>query len=384
MKKRLVILGSTGSIGRSALDIVEKHQDRLEILGLSAHANVELFQEQVSRFKPQYVILTDPEAHARYKSHYLRPESELLPFDEGITTLAGHPDADIILNAIVGGAGLKASLVALSASKRLALANKESMVIGGDLINDIIDNAGGELIPVDSEHSAIFQALRSGTCAEVKKIILTGSGGPFRTRPVSDFEDITLEEALHHPTWKMGPKITIDSATMMNKGLEVIEAVQLFGVDPENIEVVIHPQSIIHSLVEFQDSSVIAQLSQPDMRLPIAYALFFPERVKSGFGEVDLTKVGSLTFEKPDFAKFPLLKLAFEVVKKGGTTPAVFNATNEIAVAAFLGKNIRFLRIAEIVIDCVEKHNPGKAASYEDILEADRWGRETAAKMIGL
>lgn len=383
MKKRLVILGSTGSIGRSALDIAAEHPERLEILGLSAHANVELFQDQVRRFRPQYVMLSDPDAYAKYKGHYHQPATELLPFDEGVTTLARHPDADIVLNAIVGAAGLEASLAVLSAGKRLALANKESMVIGGDLINDTIDTAGGELIPVDSEHSAIFQALRSGTHAEVKKIILTGSGGPFRAKPLSEFGSISLEEALNHPTWKMGPKITIDSATMMNKGLEVIEAVRLFSISPDNIEVMIHPQSIVHSLVEFQDSSIIGQLSQPDMRLPIAYAFFYPERVKSSFGQVDLTKVGLLTFENPDYARFPLLKSAFEVVRQGGTAPAVFNAADEIAVAAFLSKKIRFLRIAEIVIDCVEKHNPRKAASYEDILEADRWGRETAVKMIG-
>lgn len=382
MKKKLAILGSTGSIGRAALDVAAEHRDRFEVFGLSAHSNIDLLEEQIEKYSPEYVALGDRTAHKEFSQRKRFKNTELLLFDEGLTALAKHPDVDIVLNAVVGAAGLKVSLAALRASKRLALANKESMVVGGDLINELIDTAGGELIPVDSEHSAIFQALRAGKANEVTKLILTASGGPFREYPAEKMANVTRAEALNHPTWKMGPKITIDSATMMNKGLEVIEAVQLFGVPPDKIEVVVHPQSIIHSMVEFCDSSIIAQLSQPDMRLPIAYSFFFPDRGVSEFGKADFNNIGQLTFEKPDLARFPLLGAAFGVAREGGTLPAVFNAANEIAVEAFLNEKIRFQKIAEIVINSMEKHNGVTFPAYEDILEADKWGRETAKGMI--
>ncbi len=382
MKKKLAILGSTGSIGRSALDVVEQHRDRLEVVGLSAHSNFELLHEQVKKFSPRFVTLTDKKAYGELKRIAPSLDTDLLPFEEGLTHLAKNPDVDIVLNAVVGAAGLKASVEALRASKRLALANKESMVVGGDLINDIIDSTGSELIPVDSEHSAIFQALQAGRPGEVKKIILTASGGPFRDWPKEKMGAITKREALNHPTWDMGPKITIDSATMMNKGLEVIEAVQLFRIPPEQIEVVIHPQSIIHSMVEFKDSSVIAQLSNPDMRLPIVYSFFYPERADSDYGRADFAQIGKLSFESPDYEKFPLLNAAFEVARRGGTVPAVFNAANEIAVEAFLNEKIKFQKIAEIVINIIENYSGRDNPSYEDILEADRFGRITAEGMI--
>ena len=382
MKKRLAILGSTGSIGRSALDVVDRHCDRLEVVALTGHTNFELLLRQVEKYSPKYVTLTDEKSYIEFKRLFNGSGTELIPPPEGLSRIIRNPDIDIVLNAIVGAAGLKASVEALRASKRLALANKESMVAGGDLLNDIIDSTGSELIPVDSEHSAIFQAMRAGEANEVKKIILTASGGPFRDWPLEKMKSVSKKEALAHPTWKMGPKITIDSATMMNKGLEVIEAVQLFRIPPERIEVVIHPQSIIHSMVEFRDSSVIAQLSNPDMRLPIAYSFFYPERVEADFGRADFGEIGSLSFEKPDFEKFPLLKAAFGVARKGGTVPAVYNAANEIAVSAFLDEKIKFQKIAEIVINIIEKYNGADNPSYEDILEADRWGRETATRMI--
>jgi len=383
MKKGLVILGSTGSIGRSALSVFETNRDRLELLGISGHSNIRLLLEQADKYKPRYIALTDKAACEALKNESLPKETELLPFATGLETLATQPRADVILNAIVGAAGLQASLWTIKAGIRLALANKESMVVGGDLINRLLDETGSELIPVDSEHSAIWQALAGGKPAEVRKILLTGSGGPFREWPPGDFTKITKEQALNHPTWNMGPKITIDSATMMNKGLEVIEAVQLFRVPPDKIEVVIHPESIIHSMVEYIDSSILAQLSSPDMRLPISHAIFYPERVTSDFGRADLKTIGKLTFYEPDFGKFPLLKMAYNIAETGGTAAAVFNAANEVAVAAFLNDAVKFCDIPDIVINSVEKHEVIKEPSYEDIIEADRRGRLTAQGMIG-
>jgi len=384
MKKRLVILGSTGSIGRSALDVVSKHRDKFEIIGLTAHSNLTLFKSQILEFNPKFIAVSDPETHDK-----ILDDSDLNEFDcpgpeEGIEKLASLAEADIILNAIVGAAGLKASLACVAAGKRLALANKESMVIGGALINEKAAETGAEIIPVDSEHSAIWQVLYAGKRKEIRKILLTGSGGPFRDLPASDFNKITREQALNHPTWNMGPKITVDSATMMNKGLEIIEAVNLFRVPPDKIEVVIHPQSIIHSMVEFVDSSIIAQLSYPDMRLPIAYALFYPDRIASASGQVDLIEIGKLTFDRPDFDKFPLLKLAYKVIETGGTLPAVYNSANETAVELFLNNLIEFKRIFDIVTNAVEKHNPKSRPGLEDILEADSWGREMADKFCGV
>jgi 1-deoxy-D-xylulose-5-phosphate reductoisomerase len=377
-KNKLVILGSTGSIGKSTLDVVEKNRDRLDVIGLSAHSNIELLSEQIMKFKPKYVAFTNKESYKKYKEIHDSDATKLLSFSDGIKSLATLPEADIILNAIVGAAGLQASLDVVSTGKRLALANKESMVIGGTLIKNAARKTNAEIIPVDSEHSAIWQALFSGKKKEVKRLILTASGGPFFNRPLSEFNSITREEALNHPTWNMGPKITIDSATMINKGLEILEAMQLFDIPAEKIDVVIHPQSVIHSMVEFVDSSVIAQMSSPDMRLPISYAIFYPERITSQNGHLDLTDIGKLTFIKPDFEKFPLLELAYRVAEMGGTAPAVYNAANEVAVEAFLNDTIDFQRIPDIIINAINKHKVVNNPTLDDILRADQWARETA------
>jgi 1-deoxy-D-xylulose-5-phosphate reductoisomerase len=383
MKKRLVILGSTGSIGRSALDVVRKNSDAVQVVGLSAHSNIDLLTEQAAEFAPGFIAVTDENAHARLRDSLNLKQTQLLDLSGGVEILATLDDADVILNAIVGAVGLKASLDAVSAGKRLALANKESMVIGGQLINKAASESGAEIIPVDSEHSAIWQSLFSGQPGEVRRIILTGSGGPFRDLPLSEFRSITREQALAHPTWKMGPKITVDSATMMNKGLEIIEAMHLFQVPPEKIDVVIHPQSIVHSMVEFIDSSIIAQMSHPDMRLPIAYAIFYPDRISSENGLVNLTEVETLTFNKPDFEKFPLLKLAYRVAEAGGSAPAVYNAANEIAVEAFLNETIGFTNIPDIVINTLERHEAVGNPTFEDIISFDIWARKTAEELMG-
>lgn len=382
MKKRLVILGSTGSIGRSALDVVARNKDRIDVLALSTHRNIEQFRRQIQEFRPRYGAVTQGECCFRFQKQYPFPGTEVFSGDDAAERLASLPEADIVLNAIVGAAGLKASLAALKSGKRLALANKESMVIGGVLLNQARKATDSEIIPVDSEHSAVWQALASGKKEEIKKIILTGSGGPFRETPREQFRDITKEQALNHPVWKMGPKITVDSATMMNKGLEVIEAVHLFDISPDKIDVVIHPQSIIHSMVEFVDSSIIAQISYPDMRLPISYALFYPDRIVSSNGHFDLTDIRQLTFQKPDYEKFPLLRLAFDVARKGGTLPAVFNAANEVAVAAFLKERVKFYQIPDIITDTLEKHIMVAQPSLDDIIAADIWGRKTAEEFI--
>ncbi|MFH2036976.1 MAG: 1-deoxy-D-xylulose-5-phosphate reductoisomerase [Candidatus Zixiibacteriota bacterium] len=383
MKKRIVILGSSGSIGLSALDIVDQHPEELEVVGLSVHSNLDLLSKQIEKYHPGYVAITDENKFNEFRRDDY-PGTELLGFENGLSRLSSLESAETILNAVVGAAGLVASLETVSAGKRLALANKESMVIGGQLINEKAEETGAEIIPVDSEHSAIWQALFSGKRKEVKKIILTGSGGPFRELPLEEFKNITKEQALHHPTWNMGPKITIDSATMMNKGLEILEAVSLFEIPIDKIDVVIHPQSIIHSMVEFVDSSIIAQMSHPDMRLPIVYALFYPYRVDNDYGTLDLAGLSQLTFGEPDLEKFSLLKLAFQIARDGGTYPAVYNAANEIAVGAFLRDTIDFCMIPDIVINTVNRHESIANPTLEDILSADRWGRRTAEEISGV
>jgi len=383
VKKRLVILGASGSIGRSALDVAAKNSDRVEITGLSVHSSVNLLTELIAKFHPKFVAVTDKDAHKKFADGFKQGDTRLLDFENGISFLSTLDEADVILNAIVGAAGLKASLDIVRAGKRLALANKESMVIGGELINRAAAESKAEIVPVDSEHSAIWQSLFAGSKKEVKRIILTASGGPFRELPLSEFGKITKEQALNHPTWNMGAKITIDSATMMNKGLEIIEAMHLFDMPADKIDVVIHPQSIVHSMVEYIDSSVIAQMSNPDMRLPIAYAIFYPERVTSGNGHLDLMKAGRLDFFEPDYEKFPLLKLASDVARTGKTVPAVYNAANEIAVEAFLNNTVGFMKIPDIVTKTVKNHTPVDNPSLDDIIEADRWARMTASKEVG-
>lgn len=382
MPRNIVILGSTGSIGRSCLDVIRAHPGRFRVIGIAAHSNVALLAKQFREFHPENICIVDSNRGKELTSALTGEKAQILCGEADLIKMAGLADAEIIVNAVVGAAGLRASLEAVRCGKILALANKESLVTGGALFRPLIESGSARIVPIDSEHSAVWQVLTSGKRGEVRSIVLTASGGPFRDVPVSEFPSITVEKALAHPTWNMGPKITIDSATLANKGLEVIEAVTLFGVPSSKVRVVVHPQSIIHSMVEFVDSSVIAQLSRPDMRLPISYALFWPERVESEFGKVDWEKLGPLTFETPDFDKFPLLRLAFEVAAKGGSAPAVYNAANEIAVAAFLERKISFVAINEIVERIVNSSDTITAPTLEEILAADGMSREAAGVMI--
>jgi len=380
--KNLVILGSTGSIGQSALEVVTHHPGCFNIRALAAHSNLDLLLDQYRRFRPEFLCLIDHDKGASLAEMLKDEQVEVVVGEEEMVRLAGLENVDIVLNAVVGAAGLLASIETVNHGRNLALANKESLVAGGPLFPGLCKKTGARILPVDSEHSAIWQALNAGKAPEIRTIILTSSGGPFRTFPIERFENITIEQALSHPTWKMGPKITIDSATLANKGLEVIEAAVLFSVPVGKIRVVIHPQSIIHSMVEFYDSSVIAQLSRPDMRLPITYALFWPDRIESDFGRIDWAKIKSLTFEEPDFERFPALKLAFEVAEKGGTAPAVYNAANEVAVEAFLAGSVRFLQIADIIEDALNSMEILAEPTLETILEADRSARETSKLRI--
>ncbi|MCB2229262.1 1-deoxy-D-xylulose-5-phosphate reductoisomerase [bacterium] len=378
----LTILGSTGSIGRSTLDVVKAHPGAFEVRALAAFGNVEVLAEQYRTFRPKYLCIVDQTKRARLESLLKGEDVEILCGEAELVEMAALRGPDMVVNAVVGAAGLRVSLRAVEEGKDLALANKESLVAGGPLFAPIIARTKSRILPIDSEHSAIWQVLQCGQKEEVRRILLTASGGPFRSLELSQFDSITVEQALDHPTWNMGAKITIDSATLANKGLEVIEAVQLFEVPAEKITVVVHPQSIIHSMVEFRDSSVIAQLSEPDMRLPITYALFWPERSESAYGRIDWAKMGSLTFEEPDFGKFPALKLAFEVASAGGTLPAVYNAANEEAVAAFLDRRIRFTEIGQTVARVVDRMSPETDLTLEVVLDADRRARRLAQQTM--
>ncbi len=381
--RKLALLGSTGSIGKSTLDVVTSHPGDFDIQSLAAYRNLDLLVEQCMRFRPRRVCIVDQSCQTELAKRLKDQPIEILSGNDGLLELAHDDDVDIVLNAVVGAAGLLASLEVVKNGKPLALANKESLVAGGPLFGPLVEKCGSRILPIDSEHSAIWQALSAGREHEVKSLILTGSGGPFRTLDLELFGNITPEMALNHPTWKMGPKITVDSATMANKGLEVIEAVVLFKMRTDQVRVLIHPQSIVHSMVEFVDSSIIAQLSEPDMRLPISYALFWPERKGSTFGQLDVSQLTRLDFEQPDLSRFPALKLAFEVADRGGTAPALYNAANEIAVEAFLNRDLKFVQIPELIRDVVDTVNVVSDPDLDDILEADRQARESARKMIG-
>lgn len=379
--RKLAILGATGSIGRSALEVLRLHPGRLKVSALAAFSNAELLESQYREFRPDYLCLADEIAAGHLRERLRREPVSVLAGADELVKLAGHPEVDLVLNAIVGAAGLRASYEAIKTGKQLALANKESLVAGGPLFANVCRGDPPRILPVDSEHSAIWQALRAGRPQEVRHIILTASGGPFRTLPIEAFPHVTVEQALAHPTWHMGRKITIDSATLVNKGLEVLEAVVLFGVEPEQIKVVIHPQSIVHSMVEFIDSSVVAQLSEPDMCLPIAHALFWPERLEQDFGRMDWSKIRRLDFEPPDIDRFPALKLAFEVAAAGGTAPAVFNAANEVAVAAFLDRTVKFTEIVDIIRGTLDEVTAVAHPHLQDVIEADRQAREVASEI---
>lgn len=381
--KKITILGSTGSIGRSALDVVLSHPGKFDIVALSAGRNVDLLADQIRRFRPRLAIVYSKTEAAKLKKIDPLPGLKILHGQEGLKAAASLPDNDIVLNGLVGAAGLLASLETVRAGKYLALANKESLVAGGPLFERESAASGAKILPVDSEHSAIWQCLNAGRKSEVKRIILTASGGPFRDRDPKTFAEITPKEALAHPTWTMGRKITIDSATMMNKGLELIEAVWLFSVAPDKIRIVIHPQSIVHSMVEFVDSSIIAQMSYPDMKLPIAYALFWPDRQPSSNGQVDLASVGQLTFSEPDEVRFPALQLARMAAQRGGTAPAVLNAANEVAVEHFLEGRIGFPQITELAGKILVNHNVIADPGLDDILNSDREARRLVNEEIG-
>jgi 1-deoxy-D-xylulose-5-phosphate reductoisomerase len=360
----VVILGSTGSIGTQALDVLRRHRDEYRVVALAAGRHSELLEQQAAEFD------VDP--------GMVRACAET---PEVLGELAAHPDADVVLNAVVGFAGLPATLGALNAGKRLALANKESLIAAGPVVAKARAAGGGEIVPVDSEHSAVWQCLRGGRPSEVGRIILTASGGPFRGRNAAELEHVAPADALAHPTWNMGDKITIDSSTLMNKGLEVIEAHELFGVGFDQIEVVVHPQSVVHSMVEFVDGATIAQLSMPDMRLPIALALAAPNRLPHPYGAIDWATLGSLTFEVPDRETFRCLDLAYQAGRAGGTAPAVLSAANEIAVEAFLGGRIRWPQIATIVEETLGA-GTGNADEVADVLDADRSARERATVAV--
>ncbi|MBY0523490.1 MAG: 1-deoxy-D-xylulose-5-phosphate reductoisomerase [Gemmataceae bacterium] len=378
--RRVVLLGSTGSIGTSCLDVVDHLGDRLQAVGLSAHGRWQSLMEQARRHRPRWVTLTDRNSEGAAQLKQLGGKTEVLFGEEGVVRMVSDPEVDVVVTAIVGAAGLTGTWAALEAGKTVAVANKETLVMAGPLVMDLARRRGVQVLPVDSEHSAIFQAMRAGKASEVERIVLTASGGPFRGKTRRDLANVTKEEALRHPTWQMGPKITIDSATLMNKALEVIEARWLFGIDPERIEVIIHPESMIHSFVEFKDGSVLAQLSPPDMRLPIQYALTYPERVAGPAKRLNWRELGAWHFEQPDLETFPALQLGYEVARQGGTCGSVLNATNEAAVQRFLGGELRFLDITHACRDVLANHHYSARPTLAELTAVDRWARQEVAR----
>ena len=387
--RRIAILGSTGSIGKNALRVIdaldssfEETGTQYEVVALSAQSSVELLAEQARKYKPKYVVITDLDYVERLRDLVSDLDVEVLSGPDALTEIAELDEVDIVLTAVVGAAGLPALLAAAQKGKTLAIANKEPLVIAGELLTSTAKENGGTILPVDSEHSAIFQAMQAGAHNEVRKIILTASDGPFRNACLEDIQDVTVEQALSHPTWNMGPKVTIDSATMANKAFEVIETRWLFDMPVEKIDVLVHPESIVHSLVEFVDGSVIAQLGLPDMCLPIQYALTYPERVEGIAERLRLEEIGRLTFEKPDLETFRALALGFEVARMGGSAPVVFNAANEVAVEEFLAGRIKFVTIVELIEHCLDKHNVQRHVSLEQIHKVDAWARREVVECL--
>jgi 1-deoxy-D-xylulose-5-phosphate reductoisomerase len=381
--KRLAILGSTGSIGVTTLDLVARFPDRFEITALGAGRNVDRLAEQVRRFRPSLVAVQDSQAALELQKRIPEYRGRITYGAEGMEAVATAPGTELVVSALVGALGLLPTLRAIEAGKHVALANKEVLVLGGELVTRAATAAGVQLLPLDSEHNAIFQALRGHREEDVRRIILTASGGPFLHRSLAELRAVTREDALRHPTWKMGDKITIDSATLMNKGLEVIEAHWLFGLPAERIHVVIHPQSIVHSMVEYIDGSVLAQMGIPDMSIPISYILAYPDRLPLDHLPVlNLPQAPALEFGEPDEAKFPCLGLAYQALHAGGTAPAVLNAANEVAVAAFLAGAIPFLEIPRLLSQVMEAHEPAPADELERLLAADHWARTQARKHL--
>ncbi len=381
--KPLSILGSTGSIGVSTLEIVAAYPDRFRVVAMSAGRNLELFAEQIRQFKPQIAAIASQDDVPRLKGLCAGIDVAILGGVEGLIAAATANETEMVVAAIVGAAGLAPTAAAVRAGKDIALANKETLVTAGHLFMEMVAQYGVKLYPVDSEHSAVFQSIEGHRSEDIEKIILTASGGPFRNTPTEQLVNVTVKDALNHPNWSMGRKITIDSATMMNKGLEVIEARWLFDAPVEKIEVNIHPQSIIHSMVEYVDGCVIAQLGTPDMKAPIAYALSYPERIATGVKPLDLTSLSGLTFFKPDLEKFRCLALAYRAINEGESMPAVMNAANEIAVDAFLEGRIGFTQIADLIERTMDAHQAHDLKSIEEVLEADAWGRTTALSICG-
>ncbi len=379
--KNISLLGSTGSIGRQTLEVAAANPDKLKIRALAAHTSDELLEQQIKQFAPDIAVLSDKEAAARLLKRY-HGKTEILAGEEGLLAAATYAGADTVLASMVGYAGLRPTMAAIACGKNIALANKETLVAAGSLVMQAVSEHHVSLTPVDSEHSAIFQSLRGGRASEVKRLIITASGGPFRGKKRSELENVTLAQCLKHPNWSMGKKVTLDSSTLATKGLEVIEAHWLFNMPYDKIAVVVHPQSIVHSLVEFCDGSVIAQLGEPDMRLPIQYALSWPERFDYTFEQLDLVKAGTLTFEAPDTEAFPSLKIAVECGKAGGTLPCAFNAANEEAVYAFLAGKIKYLDIPYITASVTERHHNVLQPCIEDIEAADAAARLAAQKLI--
>jgi len=387
--QRLTILGSTGSIGTSTLDVVTRHPDKFRIVALTANSQVELLFRQCQQFKPRYAVLLDEAAAIQLRQHVREAglSTEVLSGMAALEHVVVLPEVDAVMAAIVGAAGLRPTLAAAHAGKKILLANKETLVMAGNVFMDAVRASGSMLLPIDSEHNAIFQALPRGydgnlTANGVRRILLTASGGPFRNTPLGELHNVTPEQACAHPNWVMGRKISVDSASMMNKGLEVIEAHWLFNASADDIQVVIHPQSVIHSLVEYVDGSVLAQLGNPDMRTPIAFGLAYPERIDAGVAPLDLFKVATLNFVAPDFERFPCLALAYQALRAAGTAPAVLNAANEVAVAAFLDKQISFLaipRVIEAVLDALPVSTVG---CLDDVLGADAKARRAAQQQI--
>ncbi len=379
--KHISLLGSTGSIGKQTLEVVAANPDKLKVRALAAHRSDELLEQQIRQFEPDIAVLSDKDAAARLAARY-HGKTRILAGDEGLLAAATYDGADTVLASMVGYAGLRPTLAAIECGKNIALANKETLVAAGSLVMAAVRKHGVSLTPVDSEHSAIFQSLRGGAEKEVKRLIVTASGGPFRGKKRSELENVTLAQCLKHPNWSMGPKVTLDSSTLANKGLEVMEAHWLFDMPYDKIDVVVHPQSIVHSLVEFCDGSVIAQLGEPDMRLPIQYALSWPDRFDYSFEQLDLVKAASLTFEAPDLEAFPSLKIAVDCGKAGGTLPCAFNAANEEAVNAFLHDKIRYLDIPYITAAVTQAHDNVAEPQIEDIEQADAWARAEAQRVI--
>jgi 1-deoxy-D-xylulose-5-phosphate reductoisomerase len=374
MVTRIALLGSTGSVGTQTLDVVEQHPELFEIVTIAAHSNLDALREQMTRHRPKLVVANVDTP--------MFDGIEALPTPEGLVAAATHPDVDLVVFATSGHDAIPATIAAIEAGKEIALANKEAIICAGDLIVPLARKHGVTIRPVDSEHSAIWQCLASGDRRSLRRIMLTASGGPFRTTPTRELAAVTYQQALKHPSWNMGTKITIDSATLVNKGLELIEAHHLFDVPLDHIDVVVHPESIIHSMVEFEDGNTIAQMSFPDMRLPIQYALTYPQRVHSNARSLDLPSLGSLTFEEPDTDKFPALRIAREAGQAGRSCPTVYSAADEVAVRAFADGRISFPRIALLIQRTLERHHPHAIETLEDVLAADRWARAEARQLV--